>query len=88
MAFLTLLTQLPWIGQLVTAVINWWTQRSADQTAADQAEASAIAAHQNDGAQSVADKVSSDSQNAALDALDRAHDNPPAANPPPAKSGV
>lgn len=65
-----------WFGQIVGLVISWFAARKAAQDNADSAQQSAENEHQNDGAQSVADKTSADAQNAALDKLEQQLDNP------------
>jgi hypothetical protein len=60
-------------------IINWWSGVEQAQAGANSAESAAEAAHQNDGAQSVADAVSGASQNASLDAIANQLDNPPPA---------
>lgn len=53
---------LPFIQQL----INWWNGRQQAQTDQNTAVSNAQTAHQADGAQSVADQISSDAQLAAI----------------------
>lgn len=66
----------PVVAGWINLVVGWFQARAAAQTAADSAETTAMTQHQNDGAQSVSDKDSSDAQNAALDQLEKQIDNP------------
>lgn len=66
-----------WFGQIIGLVITWWANRKAAQDAANSAEGAAETAHQNDGAQSVNDRTSSDAQNQALDDLEKQLDTTP-----------
>ena len=66
----------PTVASWANLVIGYFQNKSAEQTAADTAEATAETQHNSDGAQSVADKASDDAQNAALDQADKVHDNP------------
>jgi hypothetical protein len=65
-----------WFGQIVGLAISWYTNWQAQKTAAANAETSAELAHQDDGAQSVDDRNSTDSQNSALDQIEKQIDNP------------
>lgn len=69
----------PTLASWINLIIGWFTARAQAQSEANQAEANAEADHQNDGAQSVADQVSSDAQNAALDQIAHDIDHPPVA---------
>lgn len=59
-----ILALLPFLQQ----IINWWNNRKQAQTDQNTAVSNAQTAHQSDGAQSVADQLSSDAQNAAIQA--------------------
>ncbi len=63
---------LPFVQQ----IINWWNARKQAQTDAATAEGTAEAQHQNDGAQSVADRDSADRQNSSLDEAQKKIENP------------
>lgn len=71
-----ILALFPTVAGWINLIIGWFQANEAAQNAANSAEASAEIHHQNDGAQSVADKDSSDAQNSALDAAAQAMDNP------------
>lgn len=74
-SILAWLTQ-SWFGQVVSFALSWWN--SHEQAITDQSNAvnTALGQHDQDGATSVADTVSSDAQNAALDAAEKQLDNP------------
>lgn len=59
----------PTVASWVNLVIGYFQKQSADDAAAAGAELDAEGEHQDDGAQSVADKSSADAQNAALDKI-------------------
>lgn len=59
----------PTIAGWINLIIGFFQQKAADQKAADGAEQTAVAQHQNDGAQSVVDQQSQDAQDAALDQI-------------------
>lgn len=71
-----LLALFPTIAGWINLVIGWFQKRAADQTAADGLEQTAETQHQNDGAQSVEDKISADAQNEALDQLEQGLKDP------------
>lgn len=71
-----ILALFPTIASWINLIVGYFQARAAAQTAADSAETTAMTQHQNDGAQSVEDKDSSDAQNAALDQLANQIDNP------------
>lgn len=56
-----------WVGD----IIGYFQASAAEQTAADAAEQTAEGQHSTDGIQSVTDLNSSNSQNAALDAVEQ-----------------
>lgn len=68
----TIVAFLPFLQQ----ILNWWNGIEAAQTGANTAEQNAEAAHQNDGGQSVSDKISTDAQHTALDQIAKQIDNP------------
>lgn len=71
-----ILALFPTVAGWINLVVGWFQARSAAQDAANTAETTAMTQHQNDGAQSVSDKDSSDAQNAAIDQLENQIDNP------------
>ena len=82
-AILAFLSQ-SWFGQIISAALSWYTTWQANRAAAASSEQQAETDHQDDGAQSVADKDSSDAQNAALDNIENQLDNPtPVVDKPP-----
>lgn len=65
-----------WFGQVIGFALNWWTTRQQNIQNALSAETQAEVDHQNDGAQSVADRESSALQNAALDKIQNELEHP------------
>lgn len=66
----------PTVAGWINMLIGVFQKRAADQSAAGAAEQSAESDHQNDGAQSVANKASADAQNLALDQIKQSLENP------------
>jgi hypothetical protein len=54
------------IGSFFSWLLSWFVAEQANQSAANQAEQTAEAAHNADGSQSVTDQQSDDAQNASL----------------------
>ena len=72
----SILALLPTVFGWINSIIGYFSNKSAEQTSADQAEQSSEDSHEDDGAQSVAGMDSDDAQQAALDQLDQQEDNP------------
>ena len=66
----------PTLAGWINAILGWFQAKAAAQNAADGSEQKAEGDHQNDGAQSVVDKDSTDAQNAGLDNAEKQLENP------------
>lgn len=74
---LTLLaTIFPTLAGWLNLIIGYFQTSAQNQANQNTSVQSGIAAHNNDGAQSVADQLSTDAQIAALKKLDQQIDNP------------
>lgn len=66
-----------WFGQVVGLVVNWYAARKAAQDAQLAAMQTQEQEHMNDGAQSVSDQDSANTQNDALNKIENGLNAPP-----------